>query len=59
MCVAPCIVDSVSRRFVEDEADDAFVGAMEGEEVGFGCVRGAPDGDSVDEVRVCKGVIKA
>jgi hypothetical protein len=48
----------VVERLVEEEADNAFVGAVEGLKVGFVVVGGAPDGNVGDEVGVCKHVVE-
>ena len=60
MCVVPGgIVVLIAEGFVEEEADDSFVDAVEREEVGFFGVVRSPDGDAVDEMGVCKGVVEA
>ncbi len=59
MGVVPCFVFVlVVEGLVEDEADDAFVGVLEGLEVGFVVVGRSPDGDVGDEVGVCKHVVE-
>ena len=59
MGVMPChFVVLVMKRLVEEEADDAFVGAAEGLKVSFLVVGGAPDGNVGDEVGVCKHVVE-